>query len=1017
MLVCVFGADRAVRPRSYAGTLESPEGECEKGMRTGVAVVFALMCLAVASLGSPNAEGMALLKAAYPGVQLSQTSPTDWRIWGREFGSGSSPRATADDFIQRFYAPLFGALPVDFDLIASHTLMDGKFTVLHFGPKGPPVTTSVLTLIVRNLPHNPLVLVSGNFVGTQGPGRGIADGPGVSALPAIPYPAHWIEDAQFAVYSDGEEPRLAYRILVDNHEWPHRVRRYVYVDVETGELLGQRSLVHHVDLPGDVIGWATPGLRPDGYDNLPELTVLPGVGVSGGGKQTWTGSDGTFLLSDVGTGPLDVTASVLAGKWARVQTWIGSSETVTVTAEPPSPVTFELNPFQTQYGTAQVNGLLHVTLAHDYVKAYASDFPAIDVPVIVNVNLSGPCSDTDYSYVDHSLNFKRASTGCINTCYSTVVYHEYGHFCVDMANPNAPRDYHEGMADVLSAFLTNDPRLFLDFFGPGTGEVRNLETATERYPSHAEEHTAGQVIGGAFWKAKQHLAQSVGDAEALEVFRSLWASCLLLRQPAISPMVVIDLLVLDDDDTAVTNGTPHWESIRSGFAEHNLMAPDLPLVNFDVTLPPQFDLPDMPHSATVVITPGLSEPNMNTVALNLSVNGSEFARIPLVGTNPIEVPFPPQACGSVARWYISVDTVAGLPAYWPAGGPLAPALTVYSNRTQTVFADDFESDQGWTVTNMDLSTGQWERGAPWPTYYYDGSLAQPEGDFAFDEGTMCFVTGRGEAGDYVGVNDVDGGPTILTSPRFDLAGANGVISFATWLFNEDNDDYLTVKLSADDGQTWVTVRQFLPGDYVPAGGSERRWMQTVLVAGDYVTPSDRMRLRFEIADNPNNSVTEAAVDAVQVVRFECQPDEVTFTAQVELQAYYGPLTNVSATIEFRDPSTGLTLYTEAGHLASDGTLSALVPPGTYDIALKGDRWLREIVESVFVADGAEPTAFVLRYSGDVDSDNRVSVSDLSTVLLAFAQASDGPVNVDGVGLVDLQDLAIVMSNYGRIGPD
>lgn len=1007
----------AVRTRSYAGALESPEGEYEKGMRTGVPVIVALTWLVVSSFGSPNAEGMALLKAAYPGVKLSQTSPTDWRIWGREFGSGRSPRATAESFISQFYAPLFGPLPTDFGLKASYTLMGGKFTVLHFGPIGPPLSTSVLTLLVRNLPHYPLVLVSGNFVGSQGPARGLAEGPGVSALPAIPYPAHWIEDVQFAVYTEGEEPRLTYRVLVDNRDWPHRVRRYVFVDVATGELLGEQNLVYHEDQPGSVIGWATPGLLPDGYDNPPELRPLPGVGVSGGGKQTWTDNNGSFVLNDVGTSPFDVTASVLLGKWARVQTWIGSSETETITAYPPSPVIFELNPFQTQYGTAQVNGLLHVTLAHDFVKCYAQDFPAIDIPVTVNVNLSGPCTDTDYFYADKSLNFKRASSGCINTCYSTVVYHEYGHFCVDMANPNAKRDYHEGMADVLSAFLTNDPRLFLDFFGPGSGEVRNLQTTMERYPSKAEEHIAGQVIGGAFWKAKKHLAQRIGDAEALEVFRSLWASSLLLRQPAVSPMVVIDLLVLDDDDTAVTNGTPHWESIRSGFAEHNLMAPELPLVNFDVTLPPQFDSPDAPHSATAVITPGLSEPNMNTVALNLSVNGSEFVHIPLGSVNPIEVPFPPQPCGSVARWYLSVDTNAGLPAYWPSGGPLAPVLTVYSSHTQTVFYDDFETDQGWTVTNFDLTTGQWERGAPWPTYYYDGSLAQPDGDFPYDEGTRCYVTGLGKAGDSPGVSDVDGGPTILTSPRFSLAGGNGVISFATWLFNEDNDDYLTVKLSADDGQTWVTVRQFLAGDYLPAGGSERRWMQTVLVAGDYVTPTDRMRLRFEVADNPNNSVTEAAVDAVQVVRFECLPTEVTFTARVEPLAYYGPIIDVTATVELRDPATGLTLYSETGHLAPDGTISLLVPPGTYDVALKGDRWLREIVQSVNVEDGADPTSFVLLYNGDVDGDNRVSINDVSTVLLAFAQASDGPVNVDGVGLVDLHDLAVVMSNYGRIGPD
>src|SRR5690606_15182503 len=43
----------------------------------------------------------------------------------------------------------------------------------------------------------------------------------------------------------------------------------------------------------------------------------------------------------------------------------------------------------------------------------------------------------------------------------------------------------------------------------------------------------------------------------------------------IDPSIVVDLLVLDDDDGLVENGTPHYAAICAGFGAHDLHCPPI----------------------------------------------------------------------------------------------------------------------------------------------------------------------------------------------------------------------------------------------------------------------------------------------------------------------------------------------------------------------------------------------------------------------------------------------------------
>jgi len=175
-----------------------------------------------------------------------------------------------------------------------------------------------------------------------------------------------------------------------------------------------------------------------------------------------------------------------------------------------------------------------------------------------------------------------------------------------------------------------------------------------------------------------------------------------------------------------------------------------------------------------------------------------------------------------------------------------------------VFEDDFEDDQGWTVQNdPSLTDGAWERGIP----IGGGERGDPPTDY--DGSGKCYVTDN-----VPGNSDVDGGPTMLISPTIDASGGEEVfISYARWFTNDNRDiDRLDVHVSNDDGNSWVLVES------VPDTAG---WIYTGFKVSDFVTPTSQMKVRFSASDNPNNSVTEAGIDAFKAVMVECDPLDAT----------------------------------------------------------------------------------------------------------------------------------------------
>jgi hypothetical protein len=153
---------------------------------------------------------------------------------------------------------------------------------------------------------------------------------------------------------------------------------------------------------------------------------------------------------------------------------------------------------------------------------------------------------------------------------------------------------------------------------------------------------------------------------------------------------------------------------------------------------------------------------------------------------------------------------------------------------------------GWTVTNTNVTAGGWTR----------GPLNDPVGPFTDHDGSgQCWVTGN------TPFENVNGGPTRLRSETIDVSGAtNPIVRCALWFTCPSGDDRLIVEATQNNGANWILIEMLAP---FPG------WEVHSFRVLDYFATAGQISVRWSVADNPNNSTTEAAVDAFLVADATC----------------------------------------------------------------------------------------------------------------------------------------------------
>jgi len=265
---------------------------------------------------------------------------------------------------------------------------------------------------------------------------------------------------------------------------------------------------------------------------------------------------------------------------------------------------------------------------------------------------------------------------------------------------------------------------------------------------------------------------------------------------------------------------------------------------------------DAPHPIAMQII-GLTDGGVvpaSATAWYRSDTQQPFSSTPIAwgGLDLYSLSLPAQPCDETIEYFVTAETAEGDESSDPAGAP-ADVFTTLSVLEDFIFSDDAQTDAGWTISNVSLTDGAWSRGVPAGA----GDRGDPVVDF--DGSGACWLTDNTP-----GNSDVDGGPTHATSPVIDLSAADNPLFVAgLWMTNDDADvDRLSVSFSSDNGANWTSAWE---------ANNTGGWVEVTLAISDFITPTATTRIRITCTDNPNNSVTEAAFDAVRVVTHTCPP--------------------------------------------------------------------------------------------------------------------------------------------------
>lgn len=586
----------------------------------------------------------------YPGCE---TTVHDGRVVA--FHSTRMTRgATPEDAERAFWAEhaeAFGVSGLNLTLTRSHEIAGGKFTVFAYKQRidGLPVEYSSARVLVRNGPECAVVYAAGKFVPPPGrPFAPIAVPPKSAAslagaggpykhLDAWTPPELVVFGGQETQWGNGPDkfgdPVRAWRFSGRKTSPGGVPEAYTfYVDASTGSLLHVQSDVHHFDVTGHVSANATlvvpsgnPGewwnwARPDSGSNY-GLVDMPNIRVRIEGTDpeayAYTDADGMFAIPHNGTEGIQLRVDTV-GQWFNVNTLEDGGvdySFLTQTGSPLDPWAIELNSPAAEYVTAQMNGLLYANAMRQLF-----DWTGLDEPLVIEVN-SNSSDCNGYFYSTGRLEFNGPPDCPVNTAFSSVVSHEYGHFIVHRLGL-AQGAFGEGFSDACALLLTDDP-----WFGRGPDDTnpsagRNYEPGEVEYPypcptgsgqlcPGGPAHCCCRILGGLWWDIREWFHDGAGepadpfpdDEAALAYARDLFVAWALMTQggsgtASAHPLTGIEILTVDDDDGNIWNGTPHSDDIEKALDAHQIpLTPGLnppPVVTFEPPLNWKTSIPNDP---------------------------------------------------------------------------------------------------------------------------------------------------------------------------------------------------------------------------------------------------------------------------------------------------------------------------------------------------------------------------------------------------------------------------------------
>ena len=396
----------------------------------------------------------------------------------------------------------------------------------------------------------------------------------------------------------------------------------------------------------------------------------------------------------------------------------------------------------------------------------------------VNVNLDDPQGCNAF-WDGSQLNFMLERGPCNNTArIGDVVYHEFGHgfhqaSVIAGAGALDP-SLGEGSSDYLAATMTGDPEIAPGFYRAG-GYLRELDT-DRRWPDDisGDPHETGLIVAGALWDLRSNLIADLGSKDGVATADHLYQA--VLKRAASLPASYVELLVGDDDDGDLDNGTPHICAINEALSRHGLA----PVLSADGLVMHHEPLTQVTADAPIVVEthaehrfPRCASAPVDKVEIVWGRRGGTKITTALTPSEAGWSVSLPAAHDGTELEYQIVTTVADASTSLPTNAA-DPWYRMYVGATKRLYCTDFESNiDGW-VSGSTKGQADFEWGVP------QGKHGDPSAAFS---GTRAIGDDLGIKGDGLYSSNRN---VFFESPRVEVPkGAKPRLQFRRWLTVQD----------------------------------------------------------------------------------------------------------------------------------------------------------------------------------------------------------------------------------------
>ncbi|MFH1464912.1 MAG: hypothetical protein ABIO70_11060 [Pseudomonadota bacterium] len=605
-------------------------------------------------------------------------------------------------------------------------------------------------------------------------------------------------------------------------------------------------------------------------DDLVEAPAVEVTVTDSAGATALTAADGSHALSGALTVALEGPSLVVRNNYADIAV-SGTDDTLLEGG-----VSLPL-------AATQVQHTFHVLW--DWLSDRWPSHPWLGAQVPAQVELNTSACNAFYDGV--GINFYVGYSGYCNDPgrIADVILHELGHGVHHhiLATGTFASDLSEGAADFTSATILDSPFLAPEFY-VGSAYLRELET-DHVYPDDVigEVHYDGLIWGSFLWDLRERWIDDYGYDAGVEQTDLLFLGA-LQQGPTLTDAYEA-VIVADDDDGDLSNGTPHACELIDLLDVHGLGPGPIGVVMFDhAPLDSQgsfteayevsFDLYELTdgcgdldtgtvqlwYSTEAEATPGIDtegedtglafDPHEGWVSVALDHDGDTW-------TGAI----PRQPATTTVRYFMQASSTDGSQTVYTHAGQATGVYTFRVGDRAALWCEGFESGAsdwdhgGGTPAFPDTSgyyTDQWVYGAP------TGGSFVPDAPW---EGANIATTGLDELYVPNNLQYLRSPEVMVTDPGLMLT-----FSFRRWLTVEDG-IYDHAVLSVNDAPVWENP--------ATEGGSshtlDEGWTLQEVDLAPLLSAAGRARFTWTLSSDPGLEFGGWALDQVCVEQFADVP--------------------------------------------------------------------------------------------------------------------------------------------------